>query len=83
MTKEDVKLHIMSIVINHQGCKLLSIIPELPYAVLPWMQTEHVALTELIDELIKEKRLHRFRYSIPELGNREKMFLIPSSYDVY
>jgi hypothetical protein len=70
MTKEQAKDLIVKHITDVQGCKSI----EFAF----WSN-----VSELLNELISEKRIIEIAYVLPNMSYREKSFLLPGNTDIF
>jgi len=80
LTKDDVKDHLVSVIREYQGIKVVELVTKVQREYLHAFNRLGLDMFDLCDELIKEKKIIGFEYTIPELGNRYKMFVVPFHY---
>jgi hypothetical protein len=74
MTREEVKKRIGEAVAGVQGCKG----PEIPSLIADFIGEVSGELTEILEEMVREKLLVEIEYSVPNLPMRLKSFYLPA-----
>lgn len=73
-TKDDVKKHILQIIIDKQGLKATELIAEMTVGII-----NNFDIPSIIDELVFENAIVEIEYIIPTINYRIKSYLLPSN----
>lgn len=77
MDIEQLKIHIVDIVRERQGCKATELVPALVLRV--GAEIDAATLIHAIAQLARKGQLLAVEYRLPEMRERTKMFLLPAN----